>query len=184
MVRPALLLDDHRTEIEFLLLDLRYSYQQVIQQLNIQDLRISERTLRRRCKEWQISRRQLGLDEAVINKIEWEFHNTYHSDTEIVAALSNTLGLHLSVWQVQRVRLAHEWRRRAANEEQMLAQQADTNQRVENALSESTVRNYGRGHLQAYLLSQQQYPARANNLRSALHTLDKEGTKARQLGPM
>jgi len=92
MPRPATDLETYRIEIESFLLDLHYTYEQTVQELKIKGVEVSERTLRRRCKDWQISRRQLGLDQAVVDKIKWEFHNTFHTDTQIVAALS-ALGL-------------------------------------------------------------------------------------------
>jgi len=57
----------------------------------------------------------------------------------------------------------------------------ETHQRVEQALS-GTARSYGKGHFTAYLRSQEQYPARENDVRNSLRILDKEGTLARQLG--
>ena len=108
MVRPTTDLELYRIEIESLLLDQRYTYEQAVQQLKVMGLDVTVRTLKRRCKDWQISRRQLGLDQSVVDKIKWEFHNIFHNDTQIAAAVSSALGLHLSVWQVQRVRLSHE----------------------------------------------------------------------------
>jgi hypothetical protein len=154
----------------------------VVDHLNRASVNVSIRTLRRRCQDWQLSR-QGALDQATIERISLEFHTTYHNDAEIAATLNTSLNVPISVWQVKRVRLAYNWRRRAANNEQRLDQQAETFQRVESALNEGTARNYGRGHLTTYLRCQQAYPAREDDLRDALSTLDREGTRARQLGP-
>jgi hypothetical protein len=54
---------------------------------------------------------------------------------------------------------------------------------VEKALSEGAVRNYGRGHFDAFLRSQEQYPAREDDVRDAIKALDAQGTEARRLGP-
>jgi len=178
----AIDLELHRIEIESLLLDLGYTYEQTVQELKTIGLEVSISTLKRRCKNWQIARRQLRLDQSVVDKIKWEFHNTFHNDQQIAAAVGSAVGLDLSIWQVQRIRLAHNWRRRAANDDQLLAQQAETHQRVEQALSD-VPRNYGRGHFKAYFISQEQYPARDNDIRQSLRTLDHQGTLARQLGP-
>jgi hypothetical protein len=101
---------------------------------------------------WKVTRYGLTLDQAVVNRIGEIYHTTGDSDTEIAQRL-NTEGYNLSHWQVERVRWSQNWRRRAANDEQRLTQRTETFQRVEQALDEGTVRNYGRGHLEAYLRS-------------------------------
>jgi len=65
----------------------------------------------------------------------------------------------------------------------MLAQRIETFQQVHEALGEGAVRNYGRGHFDAFLRSQKQYPAREDDVRDAIKTLDPQGTQARRLGP-
>jgi len=51
MPRPATDLETYRIEIESLLLDLHYTYEQTVQELKIKGVEISERTLRRYYKD-------------------------------------------------------------------------------------------------------------------------------------
>jgi hypothetical protein len=182
MPRESVNLDPYRDEISHRILDEQQPVREVLNWLASEGITVSQRTLERRISEWKVTRYGLTLNQDVIDRIGQIYHTTRDSDTEIAEHL-NTDGYNLSHWQVQRVRWSQNWRRRAANDEQKLAQRTETFQRVEQALNEGTARNYGRGHLEAYLRSQKQYPARHNDLRDAIKTLDREGTQARKLGP-
>jgi hypothetical protein len=171
-------LDTFRDDISQRVFDKRQSHQEVLTWLATERVYISRRTLVRRLAEWKVT---WVPDQAVVDRIHQLYHTTRSSDAEIARSLSAE-GINISHWQVERIRWAHGWRRRATNDEQRLTQRVETFRQVEKALGEGAVRNYGRGHFDAFLRSQEQYPAREDDVRDAIKALDPQGTEARRFG--
>jgi rhodanese-related sulfurtransferase len=80
------------------------------------------------------------------------------------------------------VRLAHGWRRRANNDDQLAAARAETFTLVEQALQQGEVRCYGRGLFRTYLQVKYHHNAREDDVRDALAALDAVGVESRRKG--
>jgi len=176
-------LDQFRDRIERRLRNME-THQQILDWLHSEGHSISRRTLLRRLKRWNISTRSTtaGTDATLITAIRDEFHSTNSNDSTIAATLT-TNGIPTTANQVQEVRLRHGWRRRAANDEQLAEQRAETFQMVQEELEEGTIRAYGRELTKTHLLTHRAYRAREDDVRDALRKLDDKGTAARKPGP-
>ena len=172
-------LETFRDEISQRIFDKGQSYQAVLTWLATEKVYISKRTLEQPVAAWKAT---WTPDQTAVDRISHLYHTTRSSDTEIARSL-NAEGIDISHWQIERIRWAHNWRRRAVNDDERLTQRVETFRQVEKALGEGAVRNYGRGHFDAFLRSQEQYPAREDDVRDAIKALDPQGTKARRLGP-
>jgi hypothetical protein len=111
MPRATIDLEPHRAAIEQRLLIDHQSHGEVLAWLEKEGVTVAPKTLKRRCKEWGVTRQALTSDVAVIPQVEQQYLST-HASNEAIAATLNAQGLHLSAIQVQSLRLANGWRRR------------------------------------------------------------------------
>jgi hypothetical protein len=146
MVRPQVDLEPYRNDIEHRIFVSRQPLSEILDWLASQGVTISQKTLRRRTKEWGASRRGVASDEDLIARLDQAFHHTTNND-ETIAQDLNSQGFPISARQVKEARLQHGWRRRADDAEQMWEQRMATFAQVEQALAEGTVRSYGREFL-------------------------------------
>jgi hypothetical protein len=156
----------------------------VLQWLCREGISISRSTLRRRLKDWDISKKSItaSTDAALIEAIDAEFHSTTHYDATIAANLTAN-GIYTILNQVQEVRLQHGWRRRAVNDAQIAEQRSETFDLVRQELNKGTVRLYGRELVVTHLRTYRGYRAREDDVRDALRRLDGQGTTTRKPGP-
>ena len=136
------------------------------------------RTLRVYCQKWNINRQ---TPEAVVSFIDTEFHTTLHGNTTIARHLVER-GFSISARQVRRIRTANGWKHRTRNSEERQQNWSETFNRVGQALTEGTVRPYGREMLQSNLRHQQGYRARGDDVQNVLKLQDPTGTETRKPG--
>jgi len=174
-------LEPYRAAIEQRLLIDHQSHAEVLTWLEEEGITVAPRTLKRRCKEWGVTRRALTSNDTAIAEVEQQYFSTHGSD-EAIATTLNAQGLHLSAIQVRSLRLANGWRRRTVDDTELADQRTETFARVRAALNEGTCRSYGRGLLQSYLRVQG-FIAREDDVRDAIAFHDAQGTQARRRGP-
>jgi hypothetical protein len=61
----------------------------------------------------------------MVSAVETDFHTSHHND-ETIARNITTQGIPTTQSQVKKVRLAHGWRRRANNDDQLATTRAET----------------------------------------------------------
>jgi hypothetical protein len=183
MPRPRKNLDDFRDEIEQRIAN-KHTQVQILSWLASQGVSVSRNTLSSRCATWEASRhtRTAVSDIGLISKIDTAYHTTHHSDQTIADNISGS-GTPTTRNQVKRIRLAHDWRRRGDNDDQLAASRAETFSLVKQALQQGAVRCYGRGMFRTFLRVRYQHQAREDDVRDALAELDAVGTEARRKGP-
>ena len=76
---------------------------------------------------------------GLISKIDTAYHTTHHRDQTIADNISGS-GTPTTRNQVKRIRLAHNWRRRGDDDDQLAASRAETFTLVEQALQQGAVR--------------------------------------------
>jgi hypothetical protein len=184
MPRTTVNLELFRTGIEHRLLTLKESREDVVRWLATQGISITSKTLQLRCKEWGMGRHTAipASDSTLIAEIECAFNTTFDND-ETIAQKLNSRGLQTTPNQVKEIRLKNNWRRRAANAEQMNIHRTETFARVEALLKEGSIRQSGREFVQITLRVEQHYQAREDDVRDALKAFDPKGTEARKPGP-
>lgn len=152
--------------------------------LSSRGITVSKSTLQSRIIAWDVSRQtKTSVDDPeLISAINVIFHATQHDD-EIIARDITSQGIHTTSNQVKEIRLAHGWRRRAYNDEQLAKNRAETFTLVRQALQQGECRYYGRGLLKTYLRVKFLHNARDDDVRDALSHLDEIGTNSRRPGP-
>src|ERR1700731_4011317 len=98
MPRATIDLEPYRAAIKQRLLIDHQSHREVLAWLEKEGVTITSKTLKRRCKEWGVTRRGLTSDATVIAQVEEQYFSTHASD-EAIAATLNAQGLHLSAIQ-------------------------------------------------------------------------------------
>jgi hypothetical protein len=180
MVRPQAIPDNMRAEIERRIMIEKQSHKDVLHWLAGEGYICQPLTLRRRCKEWGITRRGLSAEPAVVSHINTQFHTTFDDDKTIASQL-NTLGYPTTASTVKDIRLANGWRHRQVTTEQKTEQWEQTYTLVGQALEEGTARSLGREKLQTSL-RQDGHRATEDHVRAALAILDGKGSDARKPG--
>ena len=176
---PSIDLQPFRDELEQLYLADGYTHEQLVQWLAGQGLVVASRTLKKRFKDWGITRRQAALTPAALETISHLFHTTTDDDNAIARALT-AQGIAVSAGQVQQTRLTHGWRRRNNDPEQREEQRQQTGLAVTELLTDSG-RNYGRNYLTT-ALRLQGHRARKDDVEAELRRQDPNGTTHRQPG--
>jgi hypothetical protein len=133
---------------------------------------------------WEASRRTttVASDTDLVSEIDMAYHTTHHSDRTIADNIT-ARGIPTTMNQVKEIRLAHGWRRRGNNDEQLATSREETFSLVREALRQGAVRCYGRRLLRTFLRVQYHHQAREDDVRDALALLDAAGTEARRKGP-
>jgi hypothetical protein len=111
MVRPQVIPEQLRLEIERRILTERQSHQDVLRWLAGQGYICQRLTLLRRCKEWGISRRGVTEDPFIVEYINSQFHTTLNDDSTIASQL-NSQGYSITASGVKELRLTKSWRHR------------------------------------------------------------------------
>ena len=89
-----------------------HTYQQLVKWLiDEHRIAVTEKTLRRRLKEWGLFHREAALTPTTLESISSLFHTTTENDNDIAATLT-AQGIPVSGRQVKRARLSQGWRRR------------------------------------------------------------------------
>jgi hypothetical protein len=88
MVRQLVIPHELRSEIERRILLERQTHREVLHWLAGQGYICEEKTLRRRCKEWGITRQGVGDDPAVFEYINRQFHITLNDNKTIAGQLA------------------------------------------------------------------------------------------------
>jgi|SRR6266516_4645582 len=182
MPRPRKNLDEFRAEIE-LRVARGQTQKEICGYLATEGLRVSRNTLSTRCVAWEAIRHSnTSVSEpALVSAVETAFHTTHHND-ETIARNITAQGVSTTQSQVKKVRLAHGWRRRANNDDQLATARAETFALVEQALQQGEARCYGRGLFRTYLQVKYHHNARDDDVRDALATLDTVGVESRRKG--
>jgi hypothetical protein len=157
-----------------------HTYQQLVKWL-IDEHRIivTEKTLRRRLKEWGLFHREAVLTPTALESISFLFHTTTDNDDDIAATLT-AQGIPISARQVQRARLSQGWRRRNRLAEQQEEQRRTTADAVANALA-SGGRNYGRNYMST-ALRLEGHRARFDDIAHELQRQDPDSASRRKPG--
>jgi hypothetical protein len=169
---PALIdLEPFRHEIEMRVAG-GDTHAHIRQWLATKGVRISKNAFSRRCVSWEASRRTRlsNEDPDLMSAIDAAFHTTNHTD-ETIAANITAQGIPTTANQVQVVRLANGWRRRANDDDQLAQSRSETFAMVDQALKQGEVRCYGRGLLRTYLRVKFRHNAREDDVRDALHVV-------------
>jgi hypothetical protein len=182
MPRPRKDLDEFQAEIELRIAS-GQTRKEICSYLATEGLRVSKNTLSTRCVAWKAIRHsKTSVSEpALVSAVETAFHTTHHND-ETIARNITTQGIPTTQSQVKKVRLAHGWRRRANNDDQLATARAETFTLVEQALQQGEARCYGRGLFRTYLQVKYHHNAREDDVRDALATLDAVGVESRRKG--
>ena len=181
MTQPSASLDDLRDQIEERVLVQQRTQDEVYDWLVSIGVQTSLRTLQRRCQEWNTTRRGT-VPRQLIDAIHTQYETTTDSDSQIAAHVTSQ-GLSTTARQVKRIRLAHGWRRRAANTSQLTLQRDRTYVLVRQALlEEGIIRSYGREFMTTYLRVQHRHRARERDVADALAELDPTGNSGRRPG--
>lgn len=88
MPRATIDLEPYRPAIKQRLLIDHQSHREVLAWLENEGVTITSKTLKRRCKEWGVTRRGLTSDTAVIGQVEQQFFSTHVGDETIAATLN------------------------------------------------------------------------------------------------
>ena len=119
MVRPQAIPEHVRPEIERRIMVEKQSQQDILYWLADQGYTYKASTLKRRCKQWGISRRGLSTDPAVLDYINSQFHTTLDDDATIARGL-NERGFPVTASTVKDMRLANGWRYNQVTTEQQV----------------------------------------------------------------
>jgi hypothetical protein len=117
MPHPSSILEQLRPEIERRIVVDRQPHSEVLQWLAGEGYACIPLTLKRRCKEWGISRRRVSAEPFVVSYIDGQFHTTLDDDVMIASQLKSR-GYPITASTVQRIRLTNSWRHRQVTEEQ------------------------------------------------------------------
>jgi hypothetical protein len=148
----------------------------------------SIRSLQRRLHSWGFQRlagasgvRNGGTESDILAEaINHIFHHTTLNDTAIAARISTDYKLHTTVRQVKRIRLKAGWLR-ASSGTKKAAKRAETQQQVENAISNGPARIFGRRWLITWLRLHG-FKAHQVDVSSAQRLIDPNGVTSHQPG--
>jgi hypothetical protein len=141
------------------------------------------RTLERRLQEWGVRRNamtQVPITDELAERVNYLFHHTLLSDSQIAIKIAEEDGLQSSANQVQEIRLLFGWHRRNLTPTQGTTQQQLTQQHVGQLIT-GEGRSFGRGWAMTYL-RRRGYRARQVDVTNALRSLDPEGVARRAPG--
>ena len=175
-------IEDFRAQIELKIAG-GQTHNEIRGWLQSQGVRISKNTFSTRCSAWGASRRRIIPDSepALVAAVETAFCTTQHDDGTIALHIT-AQGLYTTQAQVKRIRLAHKWRRRAYNDDQLANSREETFKFVAEALQQGVVRCYGRRFLHTYLRVEFHHNAREDDVRDALKALDAVAVESRLKG--
>lgn len=176
-------LDPFRNEIE-LQVAAGNTQTQIWEWLSTRGISVSKNTLQKRIIAWDagLQTKTSVLDPELIPAINTAFHKTQHDDQTIARDITSQ-GIPTTQNQVKDIRLAHGWRRRAYDDEQLAQNRAETFALVTQTLQQGECRCYGRELSKTYLRIKFSHNARDDNVRDALSHLDEIGTSSRRPGP-
>jgi hypothetical protein len=117
MPRAQAIPDQLRPEIERRILVDKQSHVEVLQWLAGEGYVCVPFTLKRKLKQWGISRQGLAAEPFVVGYINNQFHTTLDNDNTIATQL-NTRGYPITASGVKEIRLTNGWRHKQATEEQ------------------------------------------------------------------
>jgi hypothetical protein len=133
MVRRPVIPDELRLEIERRILVEKQTHRDVLNWLARKGYICEEKTLRRRCKKWGITRQGVDDDPTMVDYINRQFHTTLNDDETIASHLIG-LDYSITVTRVKVVRLAHGWRHRQLTQQQKQEKWEKTFALVDEAL--------------------------------------------------
>jgi hypothetical protein len=174
---PSIDLQLFRDELQDLYLINGYTHQQLIHWLADQGLVVAPRTLKKRFKDWGITRRQAALTAAALETISHLFHTTTDDD-DAIARTFTAQGTSVSARQVQQARLTHGWRRRNVDPGQREEHRQQTGLAITELIRDSG-RNYGRNYLTT-ALRLQGHRARKGDVEAELRQQDPNSTTNRK----
>jgi hypothetical protein len=141
------------------------------------------RTLERRLQEWGIRRAgvtQVPITDELAERVNYLFHHSLLSDSQIAIKIAEEDGLQTSANQVQEIRLLFGWHRQNVTPTQSTAQQQVTQQCV-GELVAGEGRSFGRRWAITYL-RRRGHRARQLDVADALRLFDPEGVTRRVPG--
>jgi hypothetical protein len=117
MPRPRIDLDAYSDEIERRIAQ-KHTHPQILSWLAGKGVIISKNTFSSRIVDWDASRRTrtAGTNTTLIEAVEIAFYTTNHNDQTIIDNV-NAQGIPITCNQVEEMRLRHDWRRRANNDD-------------------------------------------------------------------
>jgi hypothetical protein len=126
MPQPRINLDPFRHEIE-LRIAAGDTHTQIRDWLATRGVHISKNVFSKRCVAWAVTRRTItpATDPALVSAIEAAFHTTQHDDATIATNII-AQGISTTRNQVEEIRLAHGWRRRANDDDQLAESRSKT----------------------------------------------------------
>lgn len=151
MPRPIKDLDQYQDEIEHQI-SIGNSQTQILTWLAAKNIGISRNTLSRRLNEWNVNRysQTASVNATLVSAVKEVFHTTDQNNDTIAQNIINQ-GISTSSRQVKKVRLEHDWQRRAYNDDQLAQNRVTTLELVKQALQHGECRCYGRGLMRTYL---------------------------------
>jgi hypothetical protein len=141
------------------------------------------RTLKRRLQQWGVRRNavtQVPITDELAERVNYLFHHSLLSDSQIAIKIAEEDGLQTSANQVQEIRLLFGWHRQNLTPTQSTAQQQLTQQYV-GQLVAGEGRSFGRRWAITYL-RRRGYRARQLDVADALKLFDPEGVARRVPG--
>lgn len=142
MPRLRLELNEYRDEIYSRIFEDRDTLDDIVSYLRDEkEITITSRTIQRRCTEWGFVQRPRDTPPELIEAVRISFFGSHLTDSNITEDLQD-LGFRVSTRQVQVVRLAQGWKRRANTLEELQEQREKCVRAIRDALAEGTIRGY------------------------------------------
>jgi hypothetical protein len=172
-------IDDFQLQIIHMKRD-GYTHNQVLSWLRDQGVTIGITSLKERLQIWGVRHNtEVQLSDELAERVNWLFHHTLLSDSQIASKIANEDGLETTENQVQEIRLLFGWERR--NLTPSTVPQPTTQQHI-HQLVVGEGRSFGRRWVITYLRYRFGHRARQLDVADTLKLLDPEGVTSRTPG--
>jgi len=180
---PNLTLDDFQPQLSRLKEEGLTNKQLLDWLLDEKGIHCTLRTLQRRLQQWGIRSNavaQIPITDELAERVNYLFHHSLLSDSQIAIKIAEEDGLQSSANQVQEIRLLFGWHRRNLTPTQSTAQQQLTQQCVSQLIA-GEGRSFGRRWAMTYL-RRRGCRTRQLDVADALKLFDPEGVARRAPG--
>src|SRR5689334_139125 len=171
-------IDDFEAQLKHLKKE-GHSHKQMIDWLRDQGVTTSLRTLERRLQSWGARRHtSVEISEELAERVNFLFHHTLLSDSQIATRIMEDDGLQTSKNQVREIRLLFGWSRRLNDPTDRATQQVATQTLIQDLLT-GPGRSFGRGWVISHLRCQFGHRARQYDVTNAQKLFDPAGVTSR-----
>jgi hypothetical protein len=154
-----------------------HTHNEILSWLQEMGIRVSLSTLSRRLRDWGLRRRtKVTVSDELAERVNFLFHHTLLSDSQIASKIADEDGLETTENQVQEIRLLFGWERQ--NLTPNTVPQQITQQYVHQLVT-GEGRSFGRRWAMTYLRHRFGHRARQLDVANALKLLDPEGVASR-----